>query len=129
MVSRLGGSTWRRIHQAVYVIGLLALIHFFQQTKADFTLPATIAGLFGWLMVYRAVAAWKGPELSTLTLFWILPAGLQEAAPLAPRGWRTREPRRSPGRNDVVGPRGRSRRHRFRGRRGPGVYDDGNGAE
>src|SRR5690606_24639664 len=46
----------------------LSLFHFFQQTKADFTLPASIAGLFGWLMVYRIVAAWRGPELSTLTL-------------------------------------------------------------
>jgi sulfoxide reductase heme-binding subunit YedZ len=70
MVKRLGAARWRRLHQAAYVIGFLALIHFFQQTKADFTLPATITGLFGWLMVYRAVAAWKGAqELSTLTLF------------------------------------------------------------
>jgi len=69
MVKRLGAMRWRRLHQASYVIGFLALIHFFQQTKADFTLPATIGGLFGWLMVYRAVAARYGPELSTVTLF------------------------------------------------------------
>lgn len=68
MVKRLGALRWRRLHQVTYVVGFLSLIHFFQQTKADFTLPATIAGLFGWLMVYRAVAAWKGPELSTLAL-------------------------------------------------------------
>ncbi|HWV54494.1 protein-methionine-sulfoxide reductase heme-binding subunit MsrQ [Pseudorhodoplanes sp.] len=69
MVKRLGAVRWRRLHRVTYVVGFLALIHFFQQTKADFTLPATITGLFGWLMVYRAVAAWKGPELSTLALF------------------------------------------------------------
>jgi sulfoxide reductase heme-binding subunit YedZ len=68
MVKRLGSQRWRRLHQITYVVAFLSLIHFFQQTKADFTLPATIAGLFGWLMVYRAVAAWKGPELSTLAL-------------------------------------------------------------
>ncbi|MFZ5692782.1 MAG: sulfite oxidase heme-binding subunit YedZ [Pseudomonadota bacterium] len=68
MVKRLGAMGWRRLHQLTYVVAFLSLIHFFQQTKADFTLPATIAGLFGWLMVYRAVAAWKGPELSALTL-------------------------------------------------------------
>lgn len=68
MVKRLGAMRWRRLHQASYVIAFLALIHFFQQTKADFTLPATITGLFGWLMVYRAVAARYGPDLSTLTL-------------------------------------------------------------
>ena len=68
MVKRLGALRWRRLHQASYVITFLALIHFFQQTKADFTLPATICGLFGWLMMYR-LAAWRLRELSTLALF------------------------------------------------------------
>ncbi len=67
MVKRLGALRWRRLHQASYVITFLALIHFFQQTKADFTLPATICGLFGWLMVYRLVA-WRLHEVSTLAL-------------------------------------------------------------
>jgi sulfoxide reductase heme-binding subunit YedZ len=51
MVKRLGSLRWRRLHQVTYVVAFLSLIHFFQQTKADFTLPATITGLFGWLMV------------------------------------------------------------------------------
>ena len=69
MVKRLGGLRWRRLHQIIYVIGVLALIHFFQQTKADFTLPATISGLFGWLICYRIVAWRSGKsELSTLAL-------------------------------------------------------------
>jgi sulfoxide reductase heme-binding subunit YedZ len=37
MVRRLGGLRWRRLHQAIYAIALLALIHYFQQTKADVT--------------------------------------------------------------------------------------------
>jgi methionine sulfoxide reductase heme-binding subunit len=70
MVKRLGALKWRRLHQAIYVLGMLALIHFFQQTKADFTLPATITGLFGWLICYRIVAARvRGGELSTRALF------------------------------------------------------------
>lgn len=68
MVKRLGALRWRRLHQITYVIAFLSLIHFFQQTKADFTLPATICGLFGWLMVYRLVA-WRVREPSTLVLF------------------------------------------------------------
>ena len=70
MVRRLGGLTWQRIHQAVYVVGLLALIHFFQQTKADASVPTFIAGLFAWLMGYRLVvklAKVKG-ELSAWAL-------------------------------------------------------------
>jgi len=69
MVRRLGGARWRRLHQLVYAIALLALIHYFQQTKADVTVPAFAAGLFFWLMAYRALAWWRGSaELSTLTL-------------------------------------------------------------
>jgi len=67
MVKRLGALRWRWLHQAIYVIAFLALIHFFQQTKADFTLPATICGLFGWLMVYRLVTS-RVREPSTLVL-------------------------------------------------------------
>jgi methionine sulfoxide reductase heme-binding subunit len=69
MVRRLGAVRWRRLHQLVYVIALLALIHYFQQTKADVTVPTLVAGLFGWLIAYRLVAWWQGAsELSTLTL-------------------------------------------------------------
>lgn len=70
MVRRLGGLRWRRLHQAIYAIALLALIHYFQQTKADVTVPTFAAGLFLWLIAYRVLAWWQdGSELSTLSLF------------------------------------------------------------
>jgi len=70
MVRRLGGMRWRRLHQAIYAIALLALIHYFQQTKADVTVPTFAAGLFLWLTGYRVLAWWQGSsELSTLSLF------------------------------------------------------------
>jgi sulfoxide reductase heme-binding subunit YedZ len=69
MVKRLGGLRWRRLHQIVYVLALLALIHFFQQTKADQSLPIFMAGVFLWLMLYRIITAWSGrAELSTTML-------------------------------------------------------------
>ena len=69
MVKRLGGMRWRRLHQIVYVIAFLALIHYFQQTKADVTVPVFAASLFLWLFAYRLVARWQGRgELSTLAL-------------------------------------------------------------
>jgi sulfoxide reductase heme-binding subunit YedZ len=47
----------------------LALIHYFQQTKADVTEPVFAASLFLWLMAYRLIAWWQGGgDLSTLTL-------------------------------------------------------------
>ena len=70
MVKRLGGMNWRRLHQIIYVIGLLALIHYFQQTKADVSVPVFVSGLFTWLMGYRLIAWWRRGEgeLSTLLL-------------------------------------------------------------
>jgi sulfoxide reductase heme-binding subunit YedZ len=69
MVRRLGALRWRRLHQAIYAIALLTLIHYFQQTKADVTVPTFAAGLFFWLIAYRVVAWWQDvSQLSTLSL-------------------------------------------------------------
>jgi sulfoxide reductase heme-binding subunit YedZ len=69
MVRRLGGLRWRRLHQAIYAIALLALIHYFQQTKADVTVPTFAAGLLTWLLGYRLLAWWRdSSELSALHL-------------------------------------------------------------
>jgi len=70
MVRRLGGLRWRRLHQAIYAIALLGLIHYFQQTKADVTVPTFAASLFLWLIGYRVLAWWQDTsELSTVSLF------------------------------------------------------------
>lgn len=69
MVRRLGAQRWRRLHQAIYAIALLALIHYFQQTKADVTVPIFAASLFFWLIAYRLLAWWQDTsDLSTLNL-------------------------------------------------------------
>ena len=49
----------QRLHSAIYVIGLLALIHFFQQTKAEVAVPTFVAALFGWMMGYRLLIKFK----------------------------------------------------------------------
>ena len=69
MVRRIGGMRWRRLHQIVYVCALLGLIHYFQQTKADVTVPTFTAALFSWLIGYRLLA-WRigAGELSPLSL-------------------------------------------------------------
>jgi methionine sulfoxide reductase heme-binding subunit len=70
MVRRLGGPRWRRLHQVAYATALLALVHYFQQTKADVSVPIFAAGLFGWLIGYRLVVWWRQVrgELSTPAL-------------------------------------------------------------
>jgi len=69
MVRRLGGRRWQRLHQLIYVIVLLALIHFFQQTKLNIWWPTLIAGLVGWLLGYRIMVRGRSGEPSALMLF------------------------------------------------------------
>jgi sulfoxide reductase heme-binding subunit YedZ len=57
MVRRLGGRAWRRLHQAIYVIAVLAAIHFFMQSKLNVQEPTVMAGLLLWLLGYRLVGA------------------------------------------------------------------------
>lgn len=52
MVSRLG-HWWKRLHRAVYVIAVLAILHFFMQSKIDASEATLMAGLFLTLMLYR----------------------------------------------------------------------------
>ena len=69
MVRRLGGLRWRRLHRIVYGIALLALVHYFQQTKADVTVPIFATSLLLWLIAYRLLVWWQDTgELSTLSL-------------------------------------------------------------
>jgi sulfoxide reductase heme-binding subunit YedZ len=70
MVRRLGGMRWQHLHQIIYVIAILALIHYFQQTKADVSVPTFTAGIVTWLLGYRIVMRlWKiRGELSTAAL-------------------------------------------------------------
>jgi methionine sulfoxide reductase heme-binding subunit len=70
MTRALGGLRWRRLHQLLYLIGILGIVHFFQQTKLDVSVPTLVAGLYTWLMGYRLIAwRWKRPgELPTSLL-------------------------------------------------------------
>jgi sulfoxide reductase heme-binding subunit YedZ len=69
MVRRLGGRRWQKLHQLIYVIVLLGLIHFFQQTKLNVWWPTLIAGLVGWLLGYRILVRSRSGEPSALMLF------------------------------------------------------------
>lgn len=53
MIRRLGSANWQRLHNLVYVIAALGLLHFALQSKLDVTQPVLMTGLFALLMVYR----------------------------------------------------------------------------
>ncbi len=84
-VHRLGGRRWRRLHRIVFVIVSLGLLHFMLQSKSDVTEPMLTAGLFVWLVGYRAVA----PEGGSPGLWPLLAisAGAALATALGEAGW------------------------------------------
>ncbi len=65
-IRRLGG-TWQRLHRIVYAIAVLAIVHFFLQSKIDVTQATLMAGLFMLLMIYRGMHR-RGIALSALNL-------------------------------------------------------------
>jgi sulfoxide reductase heme-binding subunit YedZ len=51
------GRRWKRLHRLVFPIAVLALLHAFIQSKADTSQAVLMAGLFVWLMGWRALPA------------------------------------------------------------------------
>jgi sulfoxide reductase heme-binding subunit YedZ len=53
MMKRLGGRRWQRLHRLVYLIGLLAILHYLWLVKADLTRPLAYAVVLALLLGYR----------------------------------------------------------------------------
>src|SRR6266436_4382600 len=70
MVRRLGGKNWQRLHRLVYLIALLAVVHFCMQSKLDLWEPSIMAGIYGWLMGYRLLARYLAVR-GRLPLVWV----------------------------------------------------------
>ena len=56
-IKRLGGKRWQRIHRRVYLVGILAVLHFAFLVKADLRLPVLYGGLLALLLGTRIVMA------------------------------------------------------------------------
>lgn len=54
-ISRLGAGRWHAIHRVVYVIAVLAVVHFFIQSKLNTYQPVLMAGFLIWLLAYRVL--------------------------------------------------------------------------
>ena len=67
MVKRLGSTRWNRLHSTVYALAVLALAHFFIQSKLDVTQAVLMSGFFIWLMAYRALRK-RGLAVTALSL-------------------------------------------------------------
>lgn len=84
MIRRLG-KNWQRLHNLVYPIAGLALLHFALQSKIDVTEPVLMSGLFVLLLFYRGLYRWKWPVSSPVLVGLALLAGLATA--LLETGW------------------------------------------
>jgi len=60
MIKRLGGARWNALHNLVYPIAILGIIHFMMQTKVDITESVMVAGFLFWLLGYRLVHRYAG---------------------------------------------------------------------
>src|SRR5262249_44513523 len=69
MVHRLGRN-WQKLHRLVYLIALLAVIHYSMQSKLQLWEPAIMAGIYAWLIGYRLLAHWFAVR-GRLPLAWV----------------------------------------------------------
>ncbi|MDR3374522.1 MAG: ferric reductase-like transmembrane domain-containing protein [Ancalomicrobiaceae bacterium] len=67
MIRRLGGLRWRRLHSIVHAIAVLAMLHFFMQSKID-TYEATL--MLGVLLILEGcrLIVWRGFRLAPAAL-------------------------------------------------------------
>lgn len=62
------GRRWTQLHMLVYPIGVLALWHYFLQSKADVSAATLMSGIFALLMLYRLAARARLPLTNPATL-------------------------------------------------------------
>ena len=58
MIRRMGAREWNTLHNLIYPIAVLAILHFYMQSKVDVTQPVLMYGFFFWLTGYRLMARW-----------------------------------------------------------------------
>ena len=68
------GANWHRLHTIVYGIAVLAVVHFFLQSKADVSEAVLMAGFFVLLMGWRAArrAGFELADVRTLLVVAVL---------------------------------------------------------
>jgi sulfoxide reductase heme-binding subunit YedZ len=67
---------WGTLHRVVYVISVLAVVHFMMQKKLDIYEPTWMAGLLFWLLSYRVVHKFRREVTETTLLALALSATL-----------------------------------------------------
>lgn len=58
-IKRLGAKHWQKLHKSVYLIGLLAVIHFIMMRKGFQIEPLIYAGILAALLAFRVKQYWQ----------------------------------------------------------------------
>jgi sulfoxide reductase heme-binding subunit YedZ len=61
-VQRLGFARWKRIHRLIYVVGILAVVHFVMRVKADTREPYVWGAVVAALLAVRLVDRRRSPK-------------------------------------------------------------------
>ena len=61
MIKRLGAARWNKLHNLIYAISVIAIFHFYLQSKSDVSEPVMMTGFFLILMLYRALIKRSAP--------------------------------------------------------------------
>ncbi len=85
MIRRMGAKNWQRLHNLVYAITALGLLHFALQSKIDVSQPVLLNGLFALLLLYRLMNRLKLPFTVASLVLAGLATGLATA--LAETAW------------------------------------------
>lgn len=56
IIKRMGAREWNTLHNLIYPIAALAIVHYYMQSKVDVTQPVLMSGFYFWLMGYRLMA-------------------------------------------------------------------------
>src|SRR5262249_52649368 len=79
----LGSARWNALHRVVYGIAVLAIVHYFIQTKLEIYQPVIMAGFLIWLLAYRGLFRRNGAvtplHLLLLSIVVAIIAALGEA--------------------------------------------------
>jgi sulfoxide reductase heme-binding subunit YedZ len=59
MVKTLGFSRWKRLHQLSYLVGILAIVHFWWRVKKDVSEPMTYGLILALLLSVRVLDWWN----------------------------------------------------------------------
>jgi methionine sulfoxide reductase heme-binding subunit len=63
------GRWWKRLHRIIYGLAVLALLHYFIQSKSNVSEPVYMSGLFVWLMIWRVLPmTWQRSVIACLVL-------------------------------------------------------------